>query len=129
MMRLIRIDPSNKIKETAMDLMTVKIENPQALNLILGHSHFIKTVEDLYEALSTAYPLQNSGLLCGHGRLPGPLYRHRSRSIARSQEWAAASHFSYDMLSIQMPENVGRAGYCATLLMTLHKPNRPRIWA
>jgi adenosine/AMP kinase len=39
-----------------MDLMTVKIENPQALNLILGHSHFIKTVEDLYEALVNSVP-------------------------------------------------------------------------
>lgn len=29
----------------------VKIENPDAKNLIIGQSHFIKTVEDLHEAL------------------------------------------------------------------------------
>ena len=34
-----------------MDIKTVKIKNPQGLNLILGQAHFIKTVEDLYEVL------------------------------------------------------------------------------
>jgi len=33
-----------------MELMLLKIENPDHLNLILGHSHFIKTVEDIHEA-------------------------------------------------------------------------------
>jgi adenosine/AMP kinase len=34
-----------------MDIKIVKIENPQQLNLILGQSHFIKTVEDMHEAI------------------------------------------------------------------------------
>lgn len=34
-----------------MELMTVSMEIPEGCNLILGHSHFIKTVEDLYEAV------------------------------------------------------------------------------
>jgi len=34
-----------------MELQTVLIENPDSLNLILGHSHFIKTVEDVFEAM------------------------------------------------------------------------------
>jgi len=34
-----------------MDIKTVKIEKPDELNLILGHSHFIKTVEDIYETM------------------------------------------------------------------------------
>jgi uncharacterized protein len=33
------------------DIKIVTIENPCGLNLILGQSHFIKTVEDLYETL------------------------------------------------------------------------------
>jgi adenosine/AMP kinase len=33
------------------DIKIVSIENPGGLNLILGQSHFIKTVEDLYETL------------------------------------------------------------------------------
>jgi len=34
-----------------MKLTTVKIENPDSFNMILGHSHFIKTVEDVFEAM------------------------------------------------------------------------------
>jgi len=34
----------------------VAIEKPEELNLILGQSHFIKTVEDLHEALTGAVP-------------------------------------------------------------------------
>ncbi|MBU2644739.1 adenosine-specific kinase [bacterium] len=39
-----------------MEIKTVKIENPEGLNLILGHSHFIKTVEDIYEAMVNSVP-------------------------------------------------------------------------
>ena len=39
-----------------MELTTVPIENPEELNLILGQSHFIKTVEDLHETLVQAVP-------------------------------------------------------------------------
>lgn len=34
-----------------MELKTLKIEKPADMNFILGQSHFIKTVEDLYEAI------------------------------------------------------------------------------
>jgi adenosine/AMP kinase len=36
--------------------LSVKIEKPEELNFILGQSHFIKTVEDVYEVLVTAVP-------------------------------------------------------------------------
>lgn len=45
-----------------VDLETVRIENPLSLNLILGHSHFIKTVEDLHEALAGSSPHLRFGL-------------------------------------------------------------------
>ena len=45
-----------------MELVTVKIRKPEDVNLILGQSHFIKTVEDLYEALVTAVPGIKFGL-------------------------------------------------------------------
>jgi len=45
-----------------MQLKIVKIENPNSLNLILGHSHFIKTVEDIYEAVVTAVAMPKFGL-------------------------------------------------------------------
>jgi uncharacterized protein len=39
-----------------MNLTTVKIEKPENINLILGQAHFIKTVEDIHEALVTSVP-------------------------------------------------------------------------
>jgi len=45
-----------------MDIKTVKIENPYGLNMILGHSHFIKTVEDIHEAMVNAVPMAKFGL-------------------------------------------------------------------
>ena len=39
-----------------MDLKIVKIEKPASMNFILGQSHFIKTVEDLYEAVVQTVP-------------------------------------------------------------------------
>jgi len=39
-----------------MELKIVKIEPPKECNVVLGMSHFIKTVEDLYEALMNAVP-------------------------------------------------------------------------
>ncbi len=45
-----------------MDLTTVRIEKPAEINFILGQSHFIKTVEDLHEALVTAVPGIKFGL-------------------------------------------------------------------
>jgi hypothetical protein len=35
-----------------LELKMVKIDKPEDLNFILGQSHFIKTVEDLYEVLA-----------------------------------------------------------------------------
>ncbi len=45
-----------------MELKTVKIEPPKDCNMILGQSHFIKTVEDLYEVLVTSTPTIKFGL-------------------------------------------------------------------
>ena len=45
-----------------MEFMIVKIENPDALNMILGQSHFIKTVEDIFEAMVSTVPMAKFGL-------------------------------------------------------------------
>jgi adenosine/AMP kinase len=44
-----------------MNLITVPIEKPENLNFILGQTHFIKSVEDLHEALVNTGP----GIKCG----------------------------------------------------------------
>lgn len=45
-----------------MEITSVKIEKPEEMNFILGQSHFIKTVEDMHEALVTAVPGIKFGL-------------------------------------------------------------------
>ena len=45
-----------------MDMKAVKIEKPDAINFVLGHSHFIKTVEDIHEALVNTVPGIKFGL-------------------------------------------------------------------
>jgi adenosine/AMP kinase len=45
-----------------MEIKTVKIENPNDLNLILGQSHFIKTVEDIHEAMVNTVPMAKFGV-------------------------------------------------------------------
>jgi adenosine/AMP kinase len=52
----------NETRELFMEIKTVAIENPDGLNLILGQSHFIKTVEDIHEAMVTAVPMAKFGL-------------------------------------------------------------------
>jgi len=45
-----------------MDIQSVQIEKPEATNFILGQSHFIKTVEDVHEALVSGVPGIKFGL-------------------------------------------------------------------
>lgn len=45
-----------------MELTLVPIEKPEDVNVILGQSHFIKTVEDLFEAVAGAVPGAKFGL-------------------------------------------------------------------
>jgi len=45
-----------------MELLTVRVQKPDDVNFILGMSHFIKTVEDVHEALVNAVPGIRFGL-------------------------------------------------------------------
>jgi adenosine/AMP kinase len=45
-----------------LQLLTVPLSNPDNLNLILGQTHFIKSVEDIHEALFEAVPGIQFGL-------------------------------------------------------------------
>lgn len=45
-----------------MNLLTIPIEKPADMNFILGQSHFIKTVEDLHEAMVNTVPGIKFGL-------------------------------------------------------------------
>ena len=45
-----------------MQLSTVRIEKPEDMNFILGQAHFIKTVEDLHEAIAETVPQMKFGI-------------------------------------------------------------------
>ena len=45
-----------------MDLSAVQVEKPETINFIFGQSHFIKTVEDIHEALVNTVPGIKFGL-------------------------------------------------------------------
>lgn len=64
-----------------MQLITVKIEKSDDTNFILGQTHFIKSVEDIHEALVGAVPGIKFGLaFCeASGRLAGRHGRHAGR--------------------------------------------------
>ena len=45
-----------------MELKTIRLEIPAEGNIIVGQSHFIKTVEDLYEAIVNTVPQMKFGI-------------------------------------------------------------------
>jgi uncharacterized protein len=45
-----------------MEIKVVKIDKPEDVNLILGQSHFIKTIEDLHEAIVQTVPQMKFGI-------------------------------------------------------------------
>jgi adenosine/AMP kinase len=45
-----------------MELKSVKLEIPEGANIIVGQTHFIKTVEDLYEVMVNAVPKCRFGI-------------------------------------------------------------------
>jgi hypothetical protein len=53
-----------------MELLSVRLEIPDGTNLILGQSHFIKTVEDLYEIVVNTVP--NSKFAVAFNEASGP---------------------------------------------------------
>ena len=97
-----------------MELKLIPIENPDELNLILGQSHFIKTVEDLHEALVTAIPGIQFGLaFC---EASGPCLIRRSGTneeleglAVRNAEAIGAGHSFIVFLKDAFPINVMHA--------------------
>ncbi|MEM2546518.1 MAG: adenosine-specific kinase [Candidatus Bathyarchaeia archaeon] len=73
-----------------MELKIVKIEPPKECNVILGTAHFIKTVEDLYEALVNSVPNVKFGI--GFCEASGPcLVRHEGNDEELREKAAKAA--------------------------------------
>lgn len=107
---------------------TVRIEPPEGCNVILGQSHFIKTVEDLYEALVNSVPGIKFGLAFCESSGPC-LVRHEGtdedlRKFASNKAYEiGAGHSFFIVLKGAYPINVLNAVkrvpevcriYCAT---------------
>lgn len=45
-----------------MDMKTVRLDIPEGCNIIFGQTHFIKTIEDLYEIMATSVPQARYGI-------------------------------------------------------------------
>ena len=94
-----------------MELKVVDIENPNELNFILGQTHFIKSVEDLHEALVTSVPGIKFGL--AFNEASGPCLIRRSGTDDELVELAVnnaqaigAGHIFIIFLDGSFPVNV-----------------------
>ncbi len=94
-----------------MELKTISVENPHELNFILGQAHFIKSVEDLHEALVTAVPGIKFGL--AFNEASGPCLVRKSGTddaltelAVKNAEAIGAGHMFIIFLDGTFPINV-----------------------
>jgi uncharacterized protein len=72
-----------------MELLVVPVDKPQDMNVLIGQAHFIKTVEDLHEALAGVGPHLRFGVaFC---EASGPRLVRRSGNDDRLVELATAA--------------------------------------
>lgn len=108
-----------------MQLLAVPLEKPDSVNVILGQAHFIKTVEDLHEALVGAVPGVQFGLaFC---EASGPcLVRHSGTApelieLAKKNALAlSAGHVFIIFLGNAFPINVLSAVKAVTEVCTIY---------
>ncbi|HTS74950.1 MAG TPA: adenosine-specific kinase [Bryobacteraceae bacterium] len=88
-----------------MQLVTVKLEIPENANIIVGQSHFIKTVEDLYEAIVNTVPQMQFGIAFNEAsgacltRVEGNDARMRENATRNAQSIGAGHVFVISMTS------------------------------
>jgi hypothetical protein len=99
--------------------MTVRIDKPDDMNFILGHAHFIKTVEDLYEAIVQTNPAMKFGI--GFCEASGPCLVRFAGNDQRLVELAqrnammlAAGHTFLIFMEQGFPVNILNAVKCVT---------------
>ncbi|MFW6064477.1 MAG: adenosine-specific kinase [Candidatus Natronoplasma sp.] len=111
-----------------MELERVKVEKEEETNVIIGQSHFIKTVEDIYEAMVTSVPEIRFGIaFCEASgdrmiRYDGTDEKLEDLAV-KNAEKINAGHFFILMMKDAFPINVMQALkqvpeicriYCAT---------------
>jgi hypothetical protein len=108
-----------------MEFQAVRIETPEGTNVIFGQSHFIKTVEDLYEILVAGVPGAKFGIaFCESSgpcliRSAGNDESLRAAAI-RNAEAVAAGHAFIVILRDAYPINVLNAVKQCQEVCTIH---------
>ena len=97
-----------------LNLHAVRAEIPDNANIVLGQSHFIKTVEDLYEALINSAPQIKFGVAFNEASGPCLTRADGNDAVLRDAAAAiasavAAGHFFAVVMSDAFPINVLRA--------------------
>ena len=86
-----------------MELKTVRLTIPENGNIIVGQSHFIKTVEDIYEAIVNTVPQMKFGIAFNEAsgacltRVDGNDADLQANAIANAQSIAAGHAFVISM--------------------------------
>jgi len=94
-----------------LEIKSVRMEFPADANIIVGQSHFIKTVEDIYEAVATTVPQAKFGLAFNEGsgacltRSEGNDQALRDTAVRNAQA-LAAGHVFVLLLQNAYPINV-----------------------
>jgi uncharacterized protein len=97
-----------------VDLHVVKLRIPESANIVLGQSHFIKTVEDIYEAMVNSAPQIRFGVAFNEASGPcltradgnDPELKEAAVEIATS---VGAGHFFAVVMRDAFPINTLRA--------------------
>lgn len=111
-----------------IDLLAVTMEIPSEANIVIGQAHFIKTVEDIYEAVVTTAPQAKFGLAFNESsgaclvRTEGNDAALREAAIRNAQALAAGHVFvllvqnAYPINSLNTLRNVPEVCniFCAT---------------
>jgi adenosine/AMP kinase len=94
-----------------MELKTIRLEIPENGNVIVGQSHFIKTVEDLYEAMVNTVPDMKFGIAFNEAsgacltRVEGNDADLKANAVKNAQA-VAAGHTFYISIRNGYPINV-----------------------
>ncbi len=84
-----------------LEMKAVRMEVPADANIVVGQAHFIKTVEDLFEAVITAVPQAKFGLAFNESsgacltRPEGNDQMLRDTAVATHKRWPAGTRLSW----------------------------------
>src|SRR5260370_41454751 len=94
-----------------MELKSIRLEIPENANVIVGQSHFIKTLEDLYEAIVTTVPQMKFGIAFNEAsgvcltRVEGNDAELKA-NVTRNAQAVGAGHTFYIPMRDSYPINV-----------------------